>query len=110
MLNEKSVNNEANLDAANIKISSLEERVVKNKGELLQTLTQQWKECVDVNLKNENAIKELKNSSDDSVNIARQNNSCIDMIQNILKDLQESTDRNKANISSLIKTKVDNDK
>jgi len=108
-LQELTSHNNINLNKVQEELTHTNDKIVKAKEELLQTVNSQWSEIVDLNHKTDNKINELRNLSEKSINISTENNTTIEMVQNILKDLQEVSDRNKVDIIQLFKSKVDSE-
>lgn len=70
-------------------------------------MNNQWKEIVDLNFQNESKISDLKTLSEKSIKLSLENNSCIEMLQTLVKDLQNTSDKNSVLLNDLSKSKVD---
>mmetsp|Transcript_69670 Transcript_69670/g.150116 ORF Transcript_69670/g.150116 Transcript_69670/m.150116 type:complete len:148 (+) Transcript_69670:261-704(+) len=102
-------NNNTNIISVGSDLSTTNDKIVKQKSDLVGQINSQWKELVAMNQGTESKITELKDMTSACINLGNENNSTIEMVQSMLKDLQDLCDKNKVDINSLTNNKVNVD-
>lgn len=84
-------------------------RIMETKNEITNTVNAQWKEVVEFNTDTDKKIDTLRTQSELCMTLSNENMTTIEMVQSVVKDLQDLTDKSKNEIQDLFGCKVDTD-